>query len=167
MFSLSSLVSGWSMKYACPFTQWKLNVIPLHHRTIKSWIVTMRFQSHFVLWKILLGFGLLAAVPDDSLLHKNHTDRIFMVPVRNNMPRTASLATRPPSSDWYEVISDWIPSSGPPPRRRLVSSFVTRAHPWYPTPNSTDPSVATIRFTGPSKSNCSGVGSAEISPVSL
>jgi hypothetical protein len=68
-----------------------------------------------------------------------------MVPAPNNMTRTASL----------------------PPRRRIVVSFVARTHQWYPTPNSNDPYVAMIRSTGSSKSNYSGVGSAEMSPVSL
>jgi hypothetical protein len=53
MFSLSYLASGWSMRSACHFTQWKLNAIPLHHRTIRSCIVMMRSQSHFILWKVL------------------------------------------------------------------------------------------------------------------
>jgi hypothetical protein len=148
MFSFSSLVIGRYMIYTCHFTQWKINAIPLHHRTIRSWIVTMRSQSHFVLWKILSVFGLLAAVTADSLLHKNHTDCLFMVPAQNNVPRTASPATRPPSSDRYEVIRHWLPSFGPPPRRKIVLSFVARTHPWYPTPNSTDPYVAMIRSTG-------------------
>jgi hypothetical protein len=130
----------------------------------------MRSQSHFVLWKILLVFGFLAAVTADSLSHKNHTDHtdhICMVPAWNNMPSNASPATRPPSSDRYEVISDCIPPSGPPQRKIIVSSFVARTHPWYPTPNSADPSVAMIRFTGSSKSNYSDVGSAGMSFVSL
>jgi hypothetical protein len=134
MFSLSYLVSGRSMISTYPFMKWKLNAIPLHHHMIRSWIVTMRYQSYFVLWKILSIFGLLDAVTADSLSHKNRTDCIFMVPARNNVPRTASPATTPPSSDRYEVISDWIPSSGQPPRRRLVSSFDARTRPWYPTP---------------------------------
>jgi hypothetical protein len=115
MFSLSSLVSGRSMRSAFHFTQWKLNAIPLHHHTIRSWKVTMRSQSHFVLWKILSVFGLLAEVTADSLSHKNCTDRICMVPARNNVPRNASPATRPPNSDRYKVISEWIQSSSPPP----------------------------------------------------
>jgi hypothetical protein len=127
----------------------------------------MRSQSYFVLWKILLDVGILATVTADSLWRKNRTDRIFMVPGQNNVPRTDSTATYPPSSNWYEVISDWIPSSGPPPRRRIVSFFVNRTHHWYPTPDSTDPSVAMIRSTGSSKSNGSGVGSDGMSPVSL
>jgi hypothetical protein len=106
MFSLSFLVIGRSMRYACNFTQWKLNDIPLHHQRIRYWIVTMRSQSHFVFWKTLLDFCLLPAVPADSLSHKNLTDRIFMVPARNNVPKNGSLATRPPSSNRYEVISD-------------------------------------------------------------
>jgi hypothetical protein len=167
MFSLSSLVSGRSMRSACTFTQCKLNAILLHHHMIRSWIVTMRSQSHFLLWKMLSVFGLLSAVNADSLSHNNRTDRIFMAPARNNVPRTASPATRPPISERYEFISDRIPSSGPPPQRRIVLSFVARTHPWYPTPNSTDPSVAMIRSTGSSKSTCSGIGSAGISPVSL
>jgi hypothetical protein len=126
----------------------------------------MRSQSHFV-WKILSVFGLLAAVNADSLLHMNCTDRIFMVPARNNVPRAASLATRSPSSDQYEVISNWILSSGPPPWRRMVSSFVSSTHMWYPTPNSTDPSVAMTRSNGSSKSKCSGIDSDGMSPVSL
>jgi hypothetical protein len=157
MFSLLSLVSGRSMRPACPFTQWKLNAMSLHHRTIMYWIVTMRSQLHVVLWKILSVFGLLAAVTADSLSHKNRTDHIFIVPAHNNLPKNASPATRPPSSDRYEVVSDWIPSSGPPPRRRIVSSFVARNHPWYPTPNTTDPYVVMIRYTGSSKSNYSGM----------
>jgi hypothetical protein len=115
MFSLSSIFSGRSMRSACPFTQRKLNVVPLYHCMIRSWIIMMRFQLHFVLWKILLVFGLLAEVTADLLLHKDCTDRIFMVPARNTVPRTASPATRPPSFDRYEVISNWIPSSGSPP----------------------------------------------------
>jgi hypothetical protein len=148
MFSISYLVSGWSMRSACPFIQWKLNAIPLHHHIIRSWIVTMRSHSHFVLWKILSVFGLLAAVTADSLSHMNLNDHIFMVPAQNNVSRTASPATRPLSYDQYEVIIDWIPSSGLPPRRIIVSSFVARTHPWYLTPNSTDPSVVMIRSTG-------------------
>jgi hypothetical protein len=75
----------------------------------------MRSQSHFVLWRILSNFGLLAAVTADSLSHKNRTGHIFIIPARNNVPITTSLDTRHPSSDRYEVISDWILSSGPPP----------------------------------------------------
>jgi hypothetical protein len=90
---------------------------------------------------------------------------MFMVPERNSVPRTARPTTRPPSSDRYDIISDWIPSSGPLPRRRIVSSFVDNTQPWYPTPNSTDPSVAMIRSTGSSTSNGVGVGSAGMSPV--
>jgi hypothetical protein len=94
MFSLSSLVNGRSMTSDSHVTQWKLKAIPLHRRTIRSWIVMMRSQSHFVLWKILLDFGLLAAVTDNSSWHKNRTDRIFMVPARKNVPRTAILLHR-------------------------------------------------------------------------
>jgi hypothetical protein len=155
------------MRSACPFTQWKLNAILLHHRTIRSWIVTMSSQKDFVVWKILSVFGLLAVATSDSLSHMNCTYHICMVPARNNVPRTASPTTRPPSSDRYEVVSDWIPSSGLPPRRRIVSSLVARIHPWYPTPNSTDQYVAMIRPTGSSKSKCSGIGSAGMSPASL
>jgi hypothetical protein len=74
MLSISSLVNGRSMRSAWPLTQWKLNAIPLHHRTIRSWMVNMRsqLQSHFVLWKILLDVGLLStAVTADSLSHMN------------------------------------------------------------------------------------------------
>jgi hypothetical protein len=111
-------------------------------------------------------FGRLAAVTADLLSHINLIDRMFMVPERNSVPRTARPATNPPSSDRYDVISDWIPSSGPPPRRRIVSSFVAKTQPWYPTPNSNDPSVAMIRYAGSSKSNCVGVGSSGMLPVS-
>jgi hypothetical protein len=166
MLGLSSLVSGRSIWSACPSTQWKLSAIPLHHRTMRSWIVAMRSQSHLVLWNILLDVGPLAEVTADLLWHINIIDRMFMVPERNSVPRTARPATIPPSSDRYDFIRDWIPSSGPPPRRRIVSSFVARTQPWYPTPNSTDPLVAMIRSTGPSKSNGVGVGSAGMSPVS-
>jgi hypothetical protein len=126
----------------------------------------MRSQSRFVLWNILSDFGLLAAVTDDSLSHINLIDRMFKVPDRNSVPRTARPATNQSSSDRYDVISDWIPSSGPPPRRRIVSYFVAKTQPWYPTPNSTDPSVAMIRSTGSSRSNGGGVGSAGMLPVS-
>jgi hypothetical protein len=125
----------------------------------------MRSQSHFVLWKILSDVGLLAVVTDDSLSHINQIDRMFMVPARNSVPRTARPVTNPPSSDRYEVISDWIPLSGPPLRRRIVSSFVAITHPWYPTSNNTETSVAMIRSTGSSKSNGDGVDSAGMSPV--
>jgi hypothetical protein len=91
---------------------------------------------------------------------------MFEVPDRNSVPRTARPATNPPSLDRYDVISDWIPSSGPPPRRRIVSSFVANTQPWYPTPNSTYPLVEMIRYTGSLKSNGAGVGSAEMLPVS-
>jgi hypothetical protein len=119
-----------------------------------------------VLWNILSDFGLLAAVTADSLSHINLIDRMFKVPDRNSVPRTARPATNPLSSDRYDVISDWILSSVPPPRRRIVFVVVARTQPWYPTPNSTDPSVAMIRSTGSSKSNGVGVGSAGMSPVS-
>jgi hypothetical protein len=135
--------------------------------TIRYWIVTMRSHLHFVLWKILSVFGLLAAVTDDSLSHKNRIDHICMVPARNYVPRNASPATRPPSSDRYEAISNWIPLSGPPPQRRIVLSFIERTHPCYPTPNSTDICVALIRSTGSSKSKCSGIGNDGMSPVIL
>jgi hypothetical protein len=91
---------------------------------------------------------------------------IIIVPERNSVRRTVRPANSPPSSDRYDVINDWIPSSGPPPRRRIFSSLVDKTQPWYPTPNSTDQSVAMIRSTGSSKSNGVGVGSAGISPVS-
>jgi hypothetical protein len=74
LFILSSLVNGRSTRYDSPMNQWKLNAIPLHHRTIRSWMVNMRsqLQSHFVLWKILLDVGLLTtAVTADSLSHMN------------------------------------------------------------------------------------------------
>jgi hypothetical protein len=119
----------------------------------------------FCIMEVLLDVGLLAAVTADLLSHINRIDRMFMVPARNSAPRTARPATNPPSSDWYEVISDWIPSSGPPPRRSIVSSFVARTHPWYSTPNNTEPLVAIIRSTGLSKSNGDGVDSAGMSPV--
>jgi hypothetical protein len=147
MYSLSSLVSGRSMRFVCPFTQWKLNAIHFHHHTIRSCIITMRSQLHFLVWKILSGFGLLAAVTADSLSHKKCTDHIFMIPASNNVPSTASPANSPPSSDRYEVISDWIPSSCPPPRRRIVSSFAARTHQLYPTPNSTDPSGPLVHLS--------------------
>jgi hypothetical protein len=99
MFSFSSIISGRSMRYVCPFTQWKLNSIPFHHHTIAYWIVMMRSQSQFVLWKILSDIGLLATVDADSLSHKNCTDHICMVPARNNITRAASLATSPRSSN--------------------------------------------------------------------
>jgi hypothetical protein len=91
---------------------------------------------------------------------------MFMAPERNSVPRTARPATSPPSSDRYDVINDCIPSSGPPPRRRIVSSLVAKTQPCYPTPKSTDPSVAMIRSTGLLRSNGGGVGSAGMSPVS-
>jgi hypothetical protein len=55
----------------------------------------------------------------------------------------------------------------PPPLRRIFSSLVAKTQPWYPTPKSTDPSVAMIRSTGSSISNGGGVGSAGMSPVSF
>jgi hypothetical protein len=119
-----------------------------------------------VLWNILSDVGCLAAVTAHSLSHINLIDRMFMVPERNSVPRTVRPATSPPSSDRYDVISDWIPSSGPPPQISIVSSFVDKTQPWYPTPNSTDSLVAMIRSTGSSKSNGVGVGSAGMSPVS-
>jgi hypothetical protein len=91
---------------------------------------------------------------------------MFMAPERNSVPRTVRPATSPPSSDRYDVISDCIPSSYPPPRRRIVSSLVAKTQPWYPTPKSTYPSVAMIRSTGLSGSNGGGVGSDGMSPVS-
>jgi hypothetical protein len=69
-----------------------------------------------VLWNILSDFGRVAAVTADSLSHINLIDLMFKVPARNSVPRTARPARNPPSSDRYDVISDWIPSSGPPPR---------------------------------------------------
>jgi hypothetical protein len=113
-----------------------------------------------------LDFGLLAAVTADSLSHIILIERMFMAPERDSVPRTARLATSPPSSDRYDVINYCIPSSGPPPLRRIVSSLVAKTQPWYPTPKSTEPSVAMIRSTGSSKSNGGGVGSAGMSPVS-
>jgi hypothetical protein len=89
-----------------------------------------------------------------------------MAPERKSVPRTVRPATIPPSSDRYEFIRDWIPSSGPPLWRRFVSSLVDKTQPWYPTPNSTDLLVAMIRSTGLSKANGVGVGSAGMSPVS-
>jgi hypothetical protein len=128
----------------------------------------MRSQSHLVLWKILSDFGRLAAVTADYLSHINLIDRMFKVPDRNSVPRAARPASNPPSSDRYDVISDWIPSSGPPLRRRIVSYFVDKTQPCYPTPNINNPSVAMIRSTNSSKSNGVGVGvgSAGMSPVS-
>jgi hypothetical protein len=126
----------------------------------------MRSQSHFVLWNILSDFGFLAAVTADSLSHINLSDRMFKVPDRNSVPRASRPATNPPSSDQYDVISDWIPSSGLPLWRRIVSYFVAKIQTWYPTPNSTDLSVAMIRSTASSKSNGVGVGSAGMSHVS-
>jgi hypothetical protein len=86
---------------------------------------------------------------------------MFMAPERNIVPRTARPATSPPSLDRYDVISDCIPSSGPPLRRRIFSSLVAKTQPWYLTPKSTDPSVAMIRSTGLSRSNGGGVGRLE------
>jgi hypothetical protein len=119
-----------------------------------------------VLWNILSDFGPLAAVTADSLSHINLIDCMFKVPERNSVPRAVRPATSPPSLDRYDVISDWIPLSGPPPLRRIVSSFVDNTQPWYPTQNSTDPSVAMIKSAGLLKSNGVGVGSAGMSPVS-
>jgi hypothetical protein len=119
-----------------------------------------------VLWKTLSDVGLLAALTANSLSHINLIDRMFMAPDRNSVPRTARPATSPQNSDRYDGISDWIPSSCPPPRRRIVSSLVAKTQPWYPTPKSTDPSIAMIRYNGSSKSNGGGVGSDGMSPVS-
>jgi hypothetical protein len=91
---------------------------------------------------------------------------MFMAPKRNSVPRTVRPATSPPSLDRYDVINECILSSGPPPRRRIVSSLVDKTQPWYPTPKSTDPSVAMIRSTGSSRSNDGGAGSAVMSQVS-
>jgi hypothetical protein len=170
MFSVSSCVNGRSMRYACPLDQWKLKVIPSHHRTIRSWIAMIRSQSPFVLWKIQPDVGHLVAVTDDSLSHTNRTDHIFMAPARYNVPRTAIPTTGPPSSDQYEAIRHWIPSSGPSPRRRFFSSLVTRTHPWYPTPNIRDLYAATTISTGYSKSNvmsfiCASVINHDITKV--
>jgi hypothetical protein len=85
-----------------------------------------------VLWNILSDFGLLAAVTDDSLSYINLIDRMFKVPDRNSVPRTVRPATNPPSSDRYDVISYWIPLSGPPPQRRIFYSFVAKTHPCIP-----------------------------------
>jgi hypothetical protein len=82
-----------------------------------------------VLWNILSDFGLLAAVTADLLSHINLIDRMFKVPDRNSVPRTARPTTNPLSLDQYDVINDWIPSSGPPPWRRIVSSFVAKTQP--------------------------------------
>jgi hypothetical protein len=130
MLRLSSLVSGRSIRYACPLTQWKLSAIPLHHRTMRYWIVAMRSQSHLVLWNILSDFGLLATVTSDSLSHINLIDRMFKAPERNSVPRTARPATGPPSSDRCDAINDCIPSSGPPPLRKIFSSLVAKIQPW-------------------------------------
>jgi hypothetical protein len=115
-------------------------------------------------------FRILVILLRSLLIHYriNLIDRLFKVPERNSVPRTARPATSPPSSDQCDVISDWILLSGPPPppRRRVVSSFVAKTRPWYPTPNITDPSVAMIKSAGSSKSNGVGVGSAGMSPVS-
>jgi hypothetical protein len=119
-----------------------------------------------VLWNILLDFGRLAAVTADSLSHISLIDRMLKVPERSSVPRTARPATSSPNLDRYGVISDWILSTGPPPRRSIVSSFVNKTHPCYPTPNSTDTSVAMIKYAGLSESNSVGVGSAGMSPVS-
>jgi hypothetical protein len=91
---------------------------------------------------------------------------MFMAPERNSVPRTARTATSPPRSDRYDVINYCIPSSGPPPLRRIVSSLVANTQPWYPTPKSTDPLVSMIRSTGLSRSNGGGVGSDGMAPVS-
>jgi hypothetical protein len=47
-----------------------------------------------------------------------------------------------------------------------VSSFVAKTHPWYPTLNRTDPSLAMIKSAGSSNSNVIVVGNAGMSPVS-
>jgi hypothetical protein len=91
---------------------------------------------------------------------------MFKAPERNSVPRAARPATSPPSSDRYDVIDDCIPSSGHPPLRRIGYSLVAKIQPCYPTPTSTDPSVAMIRSTGSSRSNGGGVGGAGMSPVS-
>jgi hypothetical protein len=96
----------------------------------------------------------------------NLSDRMFMAPERNSVPRTARPATSPPSLDRYDVINDCIPSSSRPPLRRIVSSLVAKTQPWYPNPNITDLSVAMVRSTGSLGSNGGGVGSAVMSPVS-
>jgi hypothetical protein len=79
-----------------------------------------------VLWNILSDFGRLAAVTADLLSHINLIDRMFKAPERNSVPRTARPATSPPSSDRYDVISDWIPSSGPPPGEGLFLLLLLR-----------------------------------------
>jgi hypothetical protein len=89
----------------------------------------MRSQLYFVLRKILSDYGILDAVTADSLSHMNHTDRIWMIPAWNNAPIKVIPTTSRPSSNQYEVISDWIPSSESPPQRRIVSYFVARTHP--------------------------------------
>jgi hypothetical protein len=71
-----------------------------------------------------------------------------MMPDRARVPRTANPAASPPNSDRYDVMSRGSPSSGPPPVISISSSVVAITQLWYPTPNRTDPSVATIRSFG-------------------
>jgi hypothetical protein len=67
-----------------------------------------------VLWNILSDFGRRAAITADSLSHINRIDHMFKVPDQNSVPKNVRPATNPPSSDRYDVISDWIPSSDLP-----------------------------------------------------
>jgi hypothetical protein len=65
-FILSSRANGGLMSYVCPLTQWNLKVIPSHHGTVRSWIVLIRSQFLFVLWKILSYLGHSVVVTADS-----------------------------------------------------------------------------------------------------
>jgi hypothetical protein len=138
------------MRSVCPFTQWKLNAIPLHHHTVRSWIVTIRSQLHFVLWKILPVFGLLAAVT--AIHYRIRTVRIVYLWYL----RVIMCPELPFRLLYFRVLIG------------MKSSATGFCHPVrLHEGDSTYPSVAMIRSAGSFKSNCSGVGSAGMSPVSL
>jgi hypothetical protein len=120
-------------------------------------MVDITSKSVSVLWNMLSVGCLLLARIAGLLSHMHFTKRMLIIPDRARVPRTARPAASPPNYDRYEVMSRGSPSSGPPAVSSMSSSDGAMIQLWYPTPNRTDPSMATILYFGSAISHPLGV----------
>jgi hypothetical protein len=120
-------------------------------------MVDITSNSVSVLWNMMSVGCLLLARIAGLLSHTHFTKRMLIRPDRARVPRIDRPAAIPPNSEWYEVMSRGSPSSGHPPVSSMSSSDVAITQLWYPTPNRTDPSVATIMSFGSILSHPLGV----------
>jgi hypothetical protein len=128
-------------------------------------MVDITSNSVSVLWNMLSVGCLLLARITDLLSHTYFTKRMLIKPDRARVPRIAKPAASPPNSDRHEVMSRGSPSSGPPHVSSMSLSDVAITQLWYPNPNSTDPSVATIMSFGSVISHPLGVSRIGMLPT--